>query len=88
MAKTLAQVQAELVTVNAAIQEVISGTRLTQLRVGSGDFARLYVNQEVSLESLYAIQALLLAEEQQLVSSDGIKFRKETHIPLVVTKFR
>jgi hypothetical protein len=86
--RTLADVQAELVTVNAAIQQIISGQRLTELRIGSGDFLRVYKNQEVSLDQLYAIKADLQVEEDSLSTNTGLIFRRDSNVPLVVTKFR
>lgn len=88
MPRTIEEVRAELNTVNSAIQSLIAGNRLTQLRVGSGDFARLYVNQEISLESLRQIRAELLQELAELENTDGIKFRKDSNIVMVTGKFR
>lgn len=88
MPRTILEVQAELTTVNAAIQELITGTRLTQLRVGSGDFARLYVNQEVSLENLQLIKQQLLQELAALENTDGITFRTNSNVRTVTRKFR
>ena len=88
MPRTIEEVRAELNTVNSAIQSLIAGNRLTQLRVGSGDFARLYVNQEISLESLRQIRAELLQELSELENTDGIKFRKDSNIVMVTGKFR
>ena len=88
MPRTVEEVRAELTTVNSAIQELISGRRLTQLRVGSGDFARLYVHQEISLDNLQSLRADLLQELAQLENTDGITFRKESNIVMVTSKFR
>ena len=88
MPRTIEEVRAELNTVNSAIQSLIAGNRLTQLRVGSGDFARLYVNQEISLESLRQNRAELLQELAELENTDGIKFRKDSNIVMVTGKFR
>lgn len=88
MPRTIEDVSKELATVNAAIQDLIAGKRLVQLRVGSGDFARLYVNQEVSLENLKELRNELLQELAQLENTDGIKFRNETNIVMVTGKFR
>jgi hypothetical protein len=86
--RTLADVRAELVTVNAAIQQIISGQRLTEIRIGSGDFLRVYKNQQVNLDDLYAIKAELQQEEDLLSTNVGITFRNDCNIPLVVSKFR
>ena len=88
MPRTIQEVQAELNTVNAAIQETIRGTRLTQLRVGSGDFARLYVHQEVTIENLKLIREELLQELEILQPSGGIQFRTDSNIRTITRKFR
>jgi hypothetical protein len=87
MPRTILEVQAELNTVNSAIQQLIAGTRLTELRVGSGDFARLYRYQELSLDNLQAIRDELLQELAALNQEDGLKFRKMSNVLLKVTKF-
>ncbi len=58
---TLAEAEAQLVTVNAAISQLISGKTVTELHVGSGAFQRFYKYQEISLESLIALRNELLA---------------------------
>lgn len=88
MPRTILEVQAELTTVSAAIQELITGTRLTQLRVGSGDFARLYTHQEVSLENLQEIRQQLLQELAALENTDGIVFRTNSNVRTITRKFR
>jgi hypothetical protein len=88
MPRTILEVQAELTTVSAAIQELITGTRLTQLRVGSGDFARLYTHQEVSLENLQEIKQQLLQELADLENTDGIVFRTNSNVRTITRKFR
>ena len=86
MARTEAEIQAEIVTIDAALQEIISGTRLTRLQVGSGEFARIYEHQEISYETLKAEKTNLLAELDTLTPTDDMVFRTNTSIPLVVTK--
>lgn len=88
MPRTIEDVSKELATVNAAIQDLIAGERLVQLKVGSGDFARLYVSQELSLENLKEVRNELLQELAQLENTDEIKFRNETNIVMVTGKFR
>jgi hypothetical protein len=88
MARTIQQVQSELDTVNAAIQELISGNRITQLRIGSGDFARLYHYQEITIENLQDIRANLLQELAVLSQDSEIKFRTSCNFPFQIAKFR
>lgn len=82
---TLAEAQAQLTTVNAAIDQLLSGNRLTQLRVGSGTFQRLYTYQEISLESLTALRNELNSVIDALSPAIPI-FRNNATIPLKVSK--
>ena len=87
MARTILQVQADIDTINAALQELISGTRLTRLQLGSGEFAKTYEHQEISYENLKAERAELMAELDSLTpTTSSMVFRTNTSIPLVVTK--
>lgn len=86
MPRTIAEIQAELTTINAALQEIIAGNRLTQLRVGSGEFARLYVFAELTYENLVK-ERDKLNEELSHLQDEEPSFRKYSHIKLVVTKF-
>jgi len=88
MPRTILEVQAELNTVNSAIQQLIAGTRLTELRVGSGDFARMYKHQEISLDALQDIRDGLLQELAELNQENGLQFRKMSTVQLKVTKFQ
>lgn len=85
MARTATEIQSELDTVNAALQELISGKRLTQLRIGSGEFSRLYEYQEITYEVLKQEQSNLTAELSTLESTE-LKFRT-SYVPLTVNKF-
>lgn len=88
MARTITEVQAELNTVNSALQELISGRRLTQLRIGSGEFARLYQYQELTFDALKQEQQNLLDELAILENaSSSLQFRGTSFIPLTVSKF-
>jgi hypothetical protein len=88
MARTIAEVQADLTTVNAALQNLIAGKRITQLRFGSGDFARQYQYQEITYDVLKAEQADLTQELAALQSEPQMQFRTMSNIPLTVSKFR
>jgi len=82
---TLEEAKAQLLTVNVAIQDLIAGKRITQLRIGSGNFSRLYVNQEVNLESLVAYRDELLNVINEL-EKKPMTFRTNAHIPTIVRK--
>lgn len=87
MTKTKVEIEAELVTINAALQELIAGTRLTRLQVGSGEFSRVYEYEELSYENLKAEKQELLAELGMLEPTQRRVFRQDSSIPLTYTKF-
>lgn len=83
----LAEAQAQLTTVNAAISDIIAGKRIVNLRVGSGSFQReyKYYNPEKLLEELRDYQK----ELTDIVASYTIStptFRMNATIPLVIKK--
>lgn len=82
---TAAQIAADLATINAAIQALLSGKRLVELRVGSAEFARLYRYGEVSLDDLYKERARL-EDLLKALCPDPPIFRHYASIPLVVTQ--
>ena len=80
-----AEAEAQLITVNTAIENLLSGKNLTQLRIGSGDFARLYTYQEINLETLKEYRAELL----QIIADNSpadVTFKTNMHIPMIVRK--
>ena len=85
MAIPLAQLKEQLSTVQAAIDSLIAGNRLTSLRVGSGSFARLYTYEEIGLEALMALRDDLLGLISAL-EPIAPKFKTNATIPLVVGK--
>jgi len=82
---TLADAEAALATVNAAIEALISGKRLTQLRVGSGSFARLYAFSDLTLDNLKAHRDELLAIIDVLEGNTP-NFKLNMQIPMIVGK--
>jgi hypothetical protein len=86
--RTLTQVQADLTTVTAALQDLIAGKRITQLRVGSGEFQRHYNYQEITYDVLKSEQADLTQELAALQATPQMQFRTMSNLPLNVTKFR
>ena len=87
MPRTILDVHTELTTVSAAIQDMIAGKRITELRVGSGDFARLYRYQEITLNNLQAIRDELIQELADLNGEGILQFRNMSSVLLKVTKF-
>lgn len=84
---TLDEATAQLATVNAAIEALIQGKRLKELRVGSGSFQRLYTFSEITIESLKEHRDELLAEINAL-SATTPTFKTNMTIPLIVSKDR
>jgi len=82
---SLAEAQQQLATVNAAIQELLAGKRVTQLRIGSGSFQRMYVYQEINLETLYSLRQDLM-EVIASYSDAAPKFGSNLNFPLKVSK--
>lgn len=82
---TLVELQADLATVNAAIQQIIQGKRVTQLLVGSGTFRRQYTYQEISLDMLKGLRDELLAQINILAPTTPV-FKTNMTIPMVVGK--
>lgn len=86
MARTAVAIQADLDIVNAALGELIAGTKLTRLQLGSGEFARTYEFGELTYENLKQEKSELQAELNTLTTTNDIIFRNVSSIPLVVTK--
>ena len=86
MARTQIEIEADLATVKAALETLISGERLTRLQLGSGEFARMYDFQELTYENLMDIKADLNAELQSIAPS-AITYRAGSTLPLIVRKF-
>jgi len=87
MTMTLEEALAQLLTVNTAIEALIAGKRLTELRVGSGSFQRLYTFQELDIEALKEHRDELLSIIAELQPSVP-KFKTNMTIPLLVSKER
>ena len=87
MARTEREIRQDINTVECAIQEIISGERVTKLLVGSGEFQRTYQFSEITYESLREIKAELLQELDIILTGSQVTYRQNSHLPLVVTKF-
>jgi hypothetical protein len=85
MALPLIEAQDQLVTVNAALQKLINGERIKELRVGSGTFQRLYVYSELTFDELKTLQQELLITIDSYAPAIAV-FRTNAHIPMVVGK--
>ncbi len=83
---TIEEAQTQLNTVNAAIQQLIEGKAILELRVGSGNFQRLYKYSDITMDSLLALRASLLQQINDLQPNLAPVFRNNANIPLVVRK--
>ena len=83
---TLDEAQRQLTQVNVAIESLILGKSLVELRVGSGNFQRLYRYGEITLEQLKTLRRELLDVINTLVPNITPVFRSGACIPLVVRK--
>ena len=86
MARTQTEIESDIARVNAALEELVSGGRLTRLQLGSGEFARTYEFQELTYENLMDEKARLQAELEQLLP-ETITYRSHDTLPLKVNKF-
>lgn len=85
MALPLEEAKTQLITVNAALQNIISGKRISELRIGSGDFQRTLRYQEVTFDELKILQQELLITVDSYAPAIAV-FRTNAHIPMVVGK--
>ncbi|MDD5165741.1 MAG: hypothetical protein PHG25_04390 [Candidatus Pacebacteria bacterium] len=85
MARTALEIQAELDIVNAALQSLYTGTRLTELRIDTNLIRRYYKYSEVNIESLLGIKQNL---EQELLGLTATTptFRSFSNLPIIVNK--
>ena len=85
MARTSIEIQTDITNVNAAITALITGNKLLEFRVGSGDFARTFRWQEITLESLYAMRTSLY-EELAIVEVTTPTFQVGKTVPMFVRR--
>lgn len=87
MAKTLAELQQELTTVEAAISLLITGKRVTHLEIGTGLSKRIYKYAEITLDALQSEKARIISEMSSLEGTTVLpKFQEFTTIPLTMNK--
>ena len=85
MSRTSIEIQTDITNVNAAITALLTGNKLLELRIGSGDFARTYRWQELSLESLYSMRTSLY-EELATVTTEAPTFSVGKTVPMFVRR--
>jgi len=83
---TIQEVQVQLTQVNIAIQDLIMGKSISELKLGSGEFSRWYKFGDVTLDSLRAYRRELLNLLNTLTPDVKPIFRTNSCIPLVVNK--
>ena len=81
---TLAEAEEELVLVNIAIQDILSGKRINEHKLATGEFSRWYKFTEVTLDTLTAYRTQLRSIIESLQPAVTPVFRKNSCIPLVV----
>ena len=87
MARTIAEIEADIVTLKAAISEIVGGGRLTRLQLGSGEFARTYEFQELTYENLMAELGRLEAELVTVSPATETKYHTGNTLPMEIRKF-
>ncbi len=83
---TLAEAEAQLLTVNVAISQMIAGTSLKELKVGNGAFTRYYVYNEITFDNLYTLRNELRSIIASYQPTVAPVFRTNCCIPLVISK--
>jgi hypothetical protein len=83
--RTVTVIEQEITTINAAIAEILSGNKLKVLRVGSGDFARLYQEHDLNLTELYKIRQSLY-DELAVADNTPKSFNLGGFVPMVGRK--
>jgi hypothetical protein len=86
---TAAEIKVALDTVNTAIAQLLSGKRVLELRVGSGNFFRQFRYGEVTLDALKEYRTELMQMLQTIDAANATpSFRTYATVPLVVKKAR
>lgn len=83
---TLAEAQSELTLVNIAIQDIMSGKRINEHKLATGEFSRWYKFTDVNLDTLLAYRRELRDLIASLQPAVTPTFRTNACIPLVVLR--
>lgn len=86
MPRTIVDIEADILTINAALEELISGGRVTRLQTGSGEFVRTYDMQELTYENMLSEKNRLEDELAMLQPVEPV-YRTGSTLPLQVRKF-
>ena len=78
-------IEQEILQIDSAISSLLTGERLKVLRVGSGDFARLYQEHDINLSELYKVRQALY-EELATVTEEVKTFNFGGLVPMVGRK--
>lgn len=83
---SLAEAQSQLTQVNIAIQDLLLGKAISELKVGSGEFSRWYKFQDVTLDNLTAYRTELRALINALTPLATPVFRTNACIAIITRK--
>ncbi len=83
---TLAEAQTQLTQVNIAIQDIIAGKRVNELKIGNAEFANWYKFTDITFDNLQTYRRELLVIIDSYAVSITPTFRTNACIPLVVRK--
>ena len=84
---TLAEAEAQLLQINIAIQDLLLGKRISELKVGSGEFSRWLSYSEVTLDNLTAYRSELRAIIESLTPEATPIYRANACTPIITRKW-
>jgi hypothetical protein len=85
MPRTTIEIQTDITNVTAAITALLNREKFIEFKIGSGDFARTFRWQEVSLESLISTRKLLY-EELDGLTTETPTFSVGKTVPMFVRR--
>jgi len=84
---TVTEARARLALVQAAIDDILQGTRRKSLKIGTNEFMRAHEFETISYRELKEEESALL---DYINTLDNVTvtptFRQNTHIPLIITR--
>jgi hypothetical protein len=83
---TLAEAQTQLTQVNIAIDDLLQGKTIVEIKYGNSDFSRWFKYGEISLDNLRSYRRELLDLIDSLSPDPTPVFRTNACIPIVVLK--
>jgi len=86
MTRTALEIQTDIDNLQAALQDLYLGKRLTTLIIGTGDSQRRYSYQEITKEKLQEGINDLRAELLSVSASAEPVFRSYASMPIIINK--